>query len=91
MLAGLNRVYFARFELKRLRALEAKLTDAPPRLADRLESLFRIDADAAADELGRPVDEVRALVRAEPPGLELPLPRPPGTSKQPWGGPPAPN
>ena len=35
VLAALNRVYYARFELKRLRALVAKLTLAPPDLAAR--------------------------------------------------------
>ena len=34
VLAGLNRQYFTRFELKRTRALIAKMTLAPPHLAD---------------------------------------------------------
>ena len=38
VLAALNRVYYARFELKRLRALVAKFEYAPPHLADRLEA-----------------------------------------------------
>ena len=54
------------------------------RLADRLESLFRLDADLAAAELGRLVDETRALVFAELHDLELPLQFPPGTRKTPW-------
>jgi hypothetical protein len=84
VLAALNRVWFARFELKRFRAFAAKLALAPPDLADRVESLFRLPADDAADELGRLVLETRELVAAELPDLELPLRRPPGTRIQPW-------
>jgi hypothetical protein len=57
---------------------------APSQLADRLESLFRLEPEAAADEIGRLIDETRALVAAELPDLELPLPFPPGTRQQPW-------
>lgn len=84
VLAALNRVYFSRFELKRLRALVGSFALAPPDLADRLEALFRLPAGAAADELGRLVVETRDLVGRELPDLELPLRRPPGTRAQPW-------
>jgi hypothetical protein len=84
VLAALNRVYYARFELKRLRALVAKLSLAPPNLADRLERLFVLPADDAAAELGSLVVETRDLVARELPDLELPLRRPPGTRVQPW-------
>jgi hypothetical protein len=84
VLAALNRVYFARFELKRLRALVAKLEHAPPRLADRLESLVQLPPTEAAAELGRLVVETRDLVARELPDLELPLRRPPGTRAEPW-------
>jgi hypothetical protein len=84
VLAALNRVYYARFELKRLRALVAKLALSPPDLAERLESLFRMPPAEAADELGRLVVETRELVARELPDLELPLRRPPGTRAQPW-------
>jgi hypothetical protein len=84
VLAALNRVYYARFELKRLRALVAKLPLAPPNLADRLEQLFTLPAGEAAAELGHLVVETRDLVARELPDLELPLRRPPGTRVQPW-------
>ena len=84
VLAALNRVYFARFELKRLRALVAKLAIAPPDLADRVESLFRLPAGDAAEELGRLVVETRELVLREVPDAEVPLRRPPGVRIQPW-------
>ena len=84
VLTALNRVYYARFELKRLRKLVDKLALAPPQLADRLESLFRLPAEEAADELGRLVVETRELVLRELPDLELPLRRPPGEHIRPW-------
>jgi len=67
-----------------MRALLAKMEIAPPQLADRLESLFRLDPEAAAVELGRLVEETRALVVTELPDLDLPLRFPPGTRQQPW-------
>jgi predicted nucleotidyltransferase len=85
VISALNRIYFARFELKRMRALVAEMNVAPPHLAERIESLFRIEPPAAAEELERLVDETRALVAAELPDLELPLRFPPGTRQRPWG------
>jgi Nucleotidyltransferase domain len=84
VLAALNRVYFARFELKRFRALVAKLVLSPPKLADRLESLFRLPAAEAAGELGKLVVETRELVLRELPDADVPLRRPPGTRLRPW-------
>lgn len=84
VLAGLNRLYFTRFQLKRTRTLIAKMALAPPQLADRLESLFRLEPEAAADQLGRLIGETRAIVAAELPDLELPLRFPPGTRQQRW-------
>jgi predicted nucleotidyltransferase len=84
VLAGLNRLYFTRFQLKQMRALIARMELAPPRLADRLESLFHLDPESAAEELGRLVEETRVLVSTEFPDLELPLRYPPGTRQEPW-------
>jgi len=84
VLAALNRVYYARFQLKQLRRLVAKLELAPPGLADRLERLAHLAPADAADELGRLVVETRDLVARELPDLDLPLRRPPGTRAEPW-------
>jgi predicted nucleotidyltransferase len=54
VLAGLNRLYFARFELKRTGDLVTKMALAPPRLADRIESLFRLPPQEAAQSFGAP-------------------------------------
>jgi hypothetical protein len=81
VLGALNRLYVApRFELKRLRKLTSRMTIAPRDLADRLERLFELDEEAAAEELERLVGETQALVEAELPDLELPpLRRPLGS------------
>jgi predicted nucleotidyltransferase len=84
VLAALNRIYFARVELKRTRALVDAMERAPADLADRLESLFRLEPDAAADELGRLVEETRVLVASEFPDLDFDIPFPPGTRKRAW-------
>jgi hypothetical protein len=84
VLAALNRLYHSRFELKRMRKVVARMQCAPPNLADRLESLFRLTAPEAAAELGRLVVETRELVHRELPDLDLPLPHPPGVTQQPW-------
>jgi predicted nucleotidyltransferase len=84
VLAGLNRLYFARFELKRTRDFVAKMELAPPLLADRIETLFRLAPQEAAESFGSLIEETRQLVGRELPDLELPLPFPPGTRQQPW-------
>ena len=84
VLAGLNRVWFTTFQLKRMRKLIASFELAPPRLAERLEALFDPDAKAAVAELERLVGETRELVRERFPDLELPLPRELGTRHEPF-------
>jgi predicted nucleotidyltransferase len=84
VLAGLNRLYFTRFQFKRTRAYISRMKVAPDRLADRLESLFRLEPESAAAELGRLVQETLALVEAELPGFDTGMRFPPGTRHQPW-------
>jgi hypothetical protein len=84
VLAGLNRLYFARFELKRTRDFVAKMELAPPLLADRIEALFRLAPQEAAQGFGGLIEETRQLVGRELPDLELPLPLPPGMRQKPW-------
>jgi hypothetical protein len=64
VLAAVNRVWFSSFQFKRTRRLVDRLEVAPPRLADRLESLFAVDARAAADELERLAGETEAILSA---------------------------
>jgi hypothetical protein len=86
VLSGLNRLYFARFQPKRLRKITGRMRLAPPDLAERLERLFVLEGEEAALELERLVGETEALVRAELPDLELPpLRRPLGARQAPFG------
>jgi uncharacterized protein YutE (UPF0331/DUF86 family) len=82
VLAALNRLYFTRFQLKRMRKLVGRMRLAPPDLADRVERLFEFED--AAHELERLVAETQALVAAELPDLELPLRQPIGARREPW-------
>jgi len=85
-LAGVNRLYFARFEFKRQRAFLEKLSVAPARFADRLESLFALPPADAIAELGALVLETQAVVQRELPGIDVTLRRPPGGAHvEPWG------
>lgn len=82
VLAALNRLYFTRFQLKRMRKLVGRMSLAPPDLANRLERLF--DLEEPGHELERLVAETQALVAAELPDLELRLRRPVGARREPW-------
>jgi predicted nucleotidyltransferase len=84
-LAGVNRLYFARFEFKRQRAFMEKMTLAPPRFADRLESLFTLPPAEAIAELSALVLETQAIVERELPGVDVTLRRPPRTHVEAWG------
>lgn len=86
VLAGLNRLYYTRFQLKRTRELVAQMALAPPDLAERLESLFSVAPAPASAELERLVNETRALVAAEFHDLELPLRFPPEPDSDPGRG-----
>jgi hypothetical protein len=84
VLAALNRLYFTRFQLKRMRKLVGRMRLAPPDLADRIERLLELDGEAAAHELERLVAETQALVAAELPDLDLRLRQPIGARREPW-------
>jgi hypothetical protein len=81
-LAGVNRLYFARFEFKRERAFLAKLEVAPERFTERLLGLFT--AAEPLRELEQLVAETQAIVEQELPGVDVSLRRPPGSRQEPW-------
>jgi predicted nucleotidyltransferase len=84
-LAGVNRLYFARFELKRQHAFLEKMAIAPPRFAERLDALFTLPPAEAIAELGSLVLETQAIVQRELPDVEVTLRRPPGGAQvEPW-------
>jgi hypothetical protein len=84
VLAGLNRMYFTRFQFKQLRRYTAQMAVRPGGLAERLESLFRLDPEAAATELERLIGETAAIVAAELPDVDLRMPFAPGTRQTQW-------
>ena len=84
VLAGLNRVYFTRFELKQMRELVAKMPLKPASLAERIERLFRLSPDEAAREFAALVEETRKIVHASLPDLELPIPFAADARQQKW-------
>jgi hypothetical protein len=61
-LSAVNSLYFTTFQFKRMRAHMAGMRSAPPRLADRLESLFTLPRGEAAQELRRLVAETVDIV-----------------------------
>lgn len=70
VLAGLNRLYFTTFQVKRMRRFLAPIKIAPPDLADRLEDLFRRDMAEALPALKALVEETVALVEAHMPDVD---------------------
>ena len=84
VLAAINRIYFARFEIKRTRDLISKMAVAPPQLADRLEALVHLPAQDAAREFGELVAETAELVSREVPDATVELSFPLDARQQPW-------
>lgn len=71
LLAGLNRHYFTTFQFKKMRRFVSQLQIAPPRLADRLESLFLQDRANAIHELEALVGETIALIEQHIPDVDV--------------------
>lgn len=70
VLSGLNRIYFTNFQFKGIRQHVAAFEAAPSHLAERLESLFKLDPAAAAEELRHLVEETVSLVEERMPGVD---------------------
>lgn len=86
VLAGLNGVYFSRFQFKRIHRFAASLPIAPDDLADRLDLFFAGDDDQAIATLEELVVELRDLVRIHLPAARIPSHRPPGSRHAAWEG-----
>jgi hypothetical protein len=71
VLSGLNRRYFTRFQVKRMRLLASRLLLAPPRLAERIEALLALPAPKAFDALHALEGQVLDLVAQEMPEIDL--------------------
>jgi hypothetical protein len=70
VLAGLNRLYYTTFQFKRMRSFIGKMQHAPPDLGERLESLFRLEPQAAAAQLESLVRETLDLVETHMPQVD---------------------
>jgi hypothetical protein len=71
VLCGLNRRWFTRFQVKRMRRLAEKLAIAPLGLADRIERLLCLPPREAFDALHALEAGVLALVAARMPQVDL--------------------
>ena len=69
-LAGVNRLYFSPFQLKRLRQFVSRMQLAPPRLADRLDQVVLAPEPEAVREAEQLFLEVLELVEEQLPGLD---------------------
>ncbi len=69
-LSAINRRYFTSFQFKRMRQHVAGFETAPPRLAERLESLFTLDRPVAARELRMLVAETIEVVERRLPRVD---------------------
>jgi len=70
-LAGLNRCWFTRFQVKRMHRLAARFEITPPRLADRIEALLEQSPRDAFGALHALEGEVLALVALHLPEVDL--------------------
>jgi hypothetical protein len=87
VLAGLNRQYFTSFQFKRTSAFIRTLTIAPPKLAERLESLWHSNLNDAAMFLRALVSDVVELVEKHMPEIDTAAPRKALARKDPpWTG-----
>ncbi len=85
VLAGLNRLYYSTFQFKRMRQFVDQLSIKPDHLADRLDDLFRLDAEAAIDQLESLVADTVALVEKHQPQADTSKVRQKlGQRQQPW-------
>ncbi len=71
VLAGLNRVYFSSFQLKRLRYLVKQFAFAPENLAERLELLLVSDLQTASLALEQLLCELLALLEHHMPQIDM--------------------
>jgi hypothetical protein len=70
-LAGLNRRYFTRFQVKRMRRFVDALASAPERFAERLEGALLLPPAEAFTELHALEGEVIALASAQWPAIDV--------------------
>ena len=70
ILAGLNRLYYSTFQFKRMRRFVGRMRIAPHDLASRIESLFTLESQYAAELLESLVRETLDLVKIHMPEVD---------------------
>lgn len=75
VLAGLNRVYYTRFQVKRTRAVTEAFAIAPARLAERIDTIVHGSVRDGFDTLYALEGEVLDLVAVHAPEVDLAKPR----------------
>lgn len=85
VLSGLNKLYYSTFQFKRMGDFIAKMGIAPTNLASRVEELFLVEPEIAANQIEQLVSETLDLVDAYMPQVDTSLIRHRiGWRKQPW-------
>lgn len=85
VLAGLNRLYYATFQFKRMGRFVGQMRFAPPRIAERLEELFADDRRSGIRVLEELVAETVALVEQHMPQVATSAARQRlGQRQEPW-------
>ena len=74
VLSAVNGVFFSTFQFKRARAHFVQLDVKPERLAERIDLVANAVPSVAAEELRRLVEDTKAIVRQEMPGVETEVP-----------------
>ena len=71
VLSAVNRLYFTTFQFKRAGSHFEEMKVKPDRLAERLDRVADGPPSEAADELRKLVEETKAIVKREIPGVEV--------------------
>ena len=74
VLSAVNRLYFTTFQFKRAGSHFEEMKVKPERLAERLDRVADGAPSEAADELRKLVEETKAIVKREMPGVEVDAP-----------------
>lgn len=69
VLAGLNRLYYSNFQIKRMAQFIQQMNIAPSNLYDRLESIYHQEPISAANQLKELITETIALVEIHMPEI----------------------
>lgn len=85
VLAGINRLYFSKFQFKRMHAFVGQMAVAPVNVADRVDRLFTAPPNVAVVDIERLVSETVTLVETHMLEIDTtPIRSELGKRDQPW-------